>query len=176
MSTQTLRFPRMVEESPRSTALLRVLTTNTRLLWPGGEIRVALVPCGPGLAAALRHAQSAGRVVRNLQNARHQLAAEQRGLRVADLRNEEPRGVRVSRLLILADDGGERFYRQVETLVRRHGPRVLAVRLQMDAGALGGMLFGPGQLARLLLIQHKDSVCAVLLAMAAQEEPPDAAA
>ena len=73
--------------------------------------------------------------------------------------------VRVSRLLLLADDGAERFYRHVETLLRRHGPRVLAVRLDLDAHALGELLFGPGRLVRLLMIVHKEAVSAILLTM-----------
>jgi hypothetical protein len=81
-----------------------------------------------------------------------------------------PRGVRISRLLLLADDGADRFYRRVESLLRRHGPRVLALRLDLDAAALGGLLFGPGRRARLLLIEHKDAVCRVLLALAGEGE------
>ncbi len=76
-----------------------------------------------------------------------------------------PRGVRVSRLLVLADDGAERFYRQVERLLRRYGSRVLAVRLEADADALGELLFGTNGRARLLMLNHKEAVSAFLLAM-----------
>ena len=76
--------------------------------------------------------------------------------------------MRISRLLVLADDGAERFYRRVEALLRRHGPRLMAVRLGIDAEGLGEMLFGPGRAARLLLIEHKTAVGAILLALADQ--------
>jgi len=173
LGTQTLRLPRLVDRDPRGPQLLRSLTTNTRPLWQGGKIEVPVVTCGSKLAAALRRAQSAGQVVRSLEIAQRKLATEERGLRLADRRSDVPRGARVSRLLVLADDGVERFYRHVETLLRRHGPRVLAVRLEVDAGALGELLFGPGHLVRLLLIEHKEAVCAVLLAMAEQGERPE---
>ena len=71
-----------------------------------------------------------------------------------------------SRLLVMADDGAERFYRQVERLLLRHGPRVLAVRLEVDADTLGEVVFGPGRRARLLLLDHKEAVSGVLLSMA----------
>jgi len=176
MSTRTLRLPRRVELDPRGPQLIRCLTAHTRPLWQGGEIEVPLLPLGSELAAALRSAHRAGRVVRGLESAQRTLAAEERGLRVADRQSDVPRGVRVSRLLVLADDGVERFYRHVEALLRRHGPRVLAVRLEADAGALGEILFGPGRLARLLMIEHKEAVCAVLLAMAGQEWRPGGSA
>ena len=119
----------------------------------------------PELAAALRNALSAGQTVRSLENAEHTLDAEERGLRLADRRSDMPRGVRISRLLLLADDGAERFYRQVERLLRRHGHRVLAVRLEVDADTLGELLFGPKHIVRLLMLDHKKAVCEALLSM-----------
>jgi hypothetical protein len=52
----------------------------------------------------------------------------------------------------LANDGADRFYRQVETLLHRHGARVLAIRLTLDEGGLGERLFGTGQVCRLVLL------------------------
>ncbi len=69
---------------------------------------------------------------------------------------------------MLSDDGSERFYRNVESLIQRHTPRVLALRLTTDEGTLGELLFGPDQRARLLLVEHKDAVSTVLLALAEQ--------
>jgi hypothetical protein len=66
---------------------------------------------------------------------------------MADRQIGVPRGVRVSRLLLLANVGAERFYRQIEALLRRHGPRVLALRLEIDENGLGELLFGPRRVA-----------------------------
>ena len=129
-------------------------------------MRIPVAPLSDALVAALRSAHSAGRVVRGLESAEQTLAAEERGLRIADRASGTPRGVRVSRLLLLSNDGAERFYRQVEALLRRHGQRVLAIRLAADAETLGALLFGPGRRARLLMLEHKDAVAAVLLALA----------
>ncbi|MCP4625382.1 MAG: hypothetical protein GY850_17950 [bacterium] len=122
------------------------------------------------LAAALKNANGAGQVVRGLEHVERVLAGEARGMRLADQRIGAARGVRVSRVLVLANDGAERFYRQVESLLRRHGQRVLAVRVEIDADGLGELLFGPGSLARLLMIGHKEAVGLVLSAMAGQWE------
>jgi hypothetical protein len=123
---------------------------------------------GADLEAALRSAYSAGRIVRGLEQSERALAAAQQGLVQVDRKTGVARGGRVSRLLVLADDGSERFYRSVESLLRRHEPRLLALRLSVDEGVLGRMLFGPDQVARLLLLDHKDSVSSVLLALAAR--------
>ncbi len=170
MSIRLLRLPRLVESDPRASQLLRSLTVHTRPLWHDGKFEVPSVTLGPEVAVALLNAHKAGRVVRGLESAERTLAAEERGLRQARRHEDMQRNVRVSRLLLLTDDGAERFYRHVETMLRRHGPRVLAIRLDVDAGSLGELLFGSGRIARLLMLKHKKAVSSVLLALAGKEE------
>ncbi len=126
---------------------------------------VPVVELGSELKKILRTLLQGGSLVRGLESAERILTAEGRGLRMADERSDSSRGERVSRLLLLADDGAERFYRRVETLLRRQGPRVLAVRLTMDAAVFGELLYGPGRLVKLLLVERKEAVSQVLLAM-----------
>jgi hypothetical protein len=164
-NTVALRLPRLVESDPRGQQLLHILTTQTRPLWQGSELNVPVATLSPELAAALRNVLSAGQVVRSLEEAERTLDAEERGLHLVDRRSDIPRGVRISRLLLLADDGAERFYRQVERLLRRHGHRVLAVRLEVDADTLGESIFGPNHLVRLLMLDHKKAVCEAILSM-----------
>jgi hypothetical protein len=165
---ETLRLPKRVEGEPAAADLARQLVARSRPLWAGAASRVAQVEITPGLEAALKSAFSARQIVRGLEAAERVLAGEARGLKRVDRRTGVERGSRVSRLLILADDGAERFYRNVDALVHRHAPRVLALRVSADEQSLGGLLFGPDQVARLLLVEHKDAVSAVLLALAAQ--------
>src|SRR4029453_14968822 len=72
---------------------------------------------------------------------------------------------RVSRLLIVSDDGSERFSRQVGLVLHQHGRRLLALRLRFDAGHLGAMLFGNGRTAKAVCVSHKAAVASVLLAL-----------
>jgi hypothetical protein len=166
LSKPVLRLPRMVESDLRGEQLLHLLTTQTRPLWKGSELEVFVTTLSPELTAALRNALRAGQVVRSLENAESMLDSEERGLSLVDRGSDMPRGVRISRLLLLADDGAERFYRQVERLLRRHGHRVLSVKLEADAETLGDSLFGPNHLVRLLMLDHKKAVCEALLSMA----------
>ncbi len=167
MSLQSLRLPKLVESDPRGATLLRSLIEHAQPIRAGSEISVSGAKFD-GLESALQSAHRAGRVVRGLETAERTLAAEERGLRLADQSSVVKRGVRVSRLLLLADDGSDGFYRQVENLLRRNGPRVLAIRLDVDATGLGAPLFGAGRTTRLLMIQHKEAVAAVLFGCAEQ--------
>jgi hypothetical protein len=156
----------VVEDDPRAADLAHQLALRARPLWARGVLDVPCVEVTPALEAALKSAFSAGRIVRGLEGAQHALANEQHGLEHGDRKAGVGRGGRVSRLLVLAGDGSERFYRDVEALLRRHAPRVLALRLSLDEAALGQLLFGRDQAARLLMVAHKHAVSAVLLALA----------
>ena len=167
-----MRLPKQIEGDPRASAILERLTSHGRPLWSGGALLVADVPLDALLETALRDAREQGRVVRGLERATTALDAQERGLDRADRLAGVARGERISRLLLLADDGAERFYRHVESVLVRHGARVLALRLDVGARALGERVFGPGALAKLVLLDHKDAVAAALRAIAAGASAP----
>jgi hypothetical protein len=172
-SMQNLRLPKSVEADPRAEQLRSVLGANVQQLWSEGELKVPSAPFEATLITALMSAFSSGFMLRGLDAAERKLESEERGLKRVDERSGVERGQRVSRLLLLSDDGAERFYRQVERCLLRHGPRVLAIRLNVDAVGLGELFFGPGGLARCLLIHHKDAVSAILLALALEPVSAD---
>jgi hypothetical protein len=163
---QALRLPRIVEADPQGQNLLNNLAAYARPLRPGGTVMVPTVPFTPALAEALRRAHKTDQLVRSLEGAELKLTAEARGLGLVDQKSGALRGERISRLLVLADDGAERFYRQVEKLLREHGPRVLAVRLDIKSETLGQTLFDHSHRVLLLLVDHKKAVSAMLLALA----------
>ncbi len=170
---ETVRLPRKVEEECDAGRLANELVARAQPLWAGGELRVARAELAPGLEAALRSAYSAGRIVRGLEGAERALGVEKRGQKRVDHKTGVDRGQRVSRLLLLANDGSDRFHRRVESLLLRHAPRVLALRVSAAEDTLGRLLVGRDQVARLLLVKHKDAVSAVLLALAAQWSEKD---
>jgi len=170
LNGKALRLPRLVEADPRCGHIPRTLAARTRPLWQRGKTEVPACTLSSELVEVLRNAHRAGQVVRGLESAERKLANEARGLGLADRLSGVPRGVRISRLLVMADDGAERFYRQVETLLLRHGPRLLALRLDVDAEAFGALIFGPGRRVRLLMLDHKEAVSAYLLALVEPSE------
>jgi hypothetical protein len=166
------RLPRAIEADPAAAERVRQMLAAGRPLWRAGEIAVPHAPLDDALVAVLRAARRAGELVRGLEGAEQALAAEEKGLRLAERPGAGPRGARVSRLLLLADDGAERFYRRAEALLRRHAPRLVVVRLYADADVLGALLFAPGRPARAVLLERKEAVAAALLALSAPLTEP----
>ena len=76
-------------------------------------------------------------------------------------------GARVSRLLLLSDDGAERLYRNVERLAAAHAPRVLVAMITADAATLGRATIAREAAVKVVLVQHKQAVAALLRALTA---------
>jgi len=168
------QLPRQFCAAHDAEAFAATFATRAEPLWAGGEPRAPRLALYPALEAALQAARVARRVVRGLEQTRTALAAQQRGLAAVDDRTGRPRRARVSRLLVLADDGADRFYRQVDQLLTQHAPRVIAVRLAVDEVTLGQRFFGPQQAARLLMVDHKDAVAKTLEAISDRWGPSNA--
>ena len=156
------RLPRAVESGKHRDAVEAALDADRRLLWSGGTLRASHVPLSSSLRTALAALGSRGMLVRGLESAEAELAAERRGLDAlpADLRARQ--GRRVSRVLVVSDDGAAWFYRHVERLVMGNTPRVLVCRVACGAAELGALAFGAGSDAKLVLTNRKSAAAAVL--------------
>lgn len=162
---EQLRLPKALDADPRLPALRARLQASCRKLWEGSALCVPVLPWSEPLATALAQAKHAGHLLQGMESAERALAREAHGLSVADARSQGERGSRVSRLLVTSNDGSERFYRQVERLLRSQGARLLALRLDVDSQRLGAVIGDGEALARALLVEHKASVAAMLLAL-----------
>ena len=165
-------FPREIEAEARVAEALRArLAAAEQPLWAGAAIAAPRMSMGPALADRLGRAARADALVLGLEAAAARLDREAHGLAAADARRGEARGARVSRLLLVADDGAERFYREVERVARRHGARLLVCRLALDAAALGAAVTGRGSRVKAVLVEDKHVVADLLGALAREAEP-----
>jgi hypothetical protein len=172
MTSPSYRLPRSVESDARAGVLVDALEGRGTPLRPDGDVTVLEVMLDDDLVAVLKAANLARRLVRGGDRIEEVLAAETRGQQLADRVTGTARGPRVSRLLLVSDDGSDGFYRRVEKLLRRHAPRLLVFRVRAGAADLASPLYGDGSGARMLLLVHKDAVSAALLAVAGALSPP----
>jgi hypothetical protein len=160
-----IALPREVEADPGHGAIRAQLAVASRPLWRGGTTAVPVLSLRPPFAAALQAARRDGHLVLGLERATEALAAEAHGLDLAACRPTTGAGVRVSRLLLLSEDGAERLYRHVERLALKHAPRVLVVVLSVDAATLGGATTGRDAPVKVVLVQRRRAVAALLRAL-----------
>lgn len=165
MPSIPLLLPKLVETHPRYQNLVRLLSAETEKLWSGSDVKVAVVKFTDLVKDALIKAKEGDHLSRGVDGIVRNLGVEGRGLKLADKKIGEKRVQRISRLLVMSNDGAERFYRKIEAILRQHGERVLAIRINTDSANLGESIFGPEKAVKLLLIDHKESVADVLLAL-----------
>jgi hypothetical protein len=164
-----LRLPKAIEADAAGAALHAALGERAQKLWPGGVLLAPTAAWSDALAQALTQAQRGGHLVRGLELAEKTLEREARGLSLADARSATERGARVSRLLLVGNDGTERFYRQVERLAQKQAPRLLTIRVDATSDVLASVVPHAAGVVRALMLEHKDDVVRVLWALYARQ-------
>lgn len=167
-SLEQLRLPKALEQDGIGPRLRARLLEGAEKLWSRGVVVAPQAAWSVALERALGDAHRQGRLVRGLDAIEATLSRQAHGLSLADARSEVGRGARVSRLLIMSGDGTERFYRQAERLVCNHAPRVLPVRVDTNSERLAGVVPLAAGVVRALLVEHKEAVVRVLLALHAE--------
>lgn len=167
MNLSDIRFPRQLEADGAAETIRKALMASTVKLWPGGDLDVAKITMDEPLQKALRLARLQGRIQYGFETVSSKLAEESKGIANVRGRRGAPYGDRVSRLLLFSNDGAERFYRHIESLLQAHAPRMLGCLLDIDCIALGSALTGKEIRIKLLMADHKDAVSEILRTMVA---------
>lgn len=150
-----LKLPKGILSHPLAGEIEALLQRNLRQLWDGGDIALPELTFGAGLQDALRTAARTGHVIQGIEAAEKSLASERRGLQVLQSKTAEAQNPRLSRLMILSNDGSERFYRDVEKLLLEHAGRLWGCLTNASAEDLGQLLMPPQKMARSLMINDR---------------------
>lgn len=169
------KLPKRLENDPRHAAVMGILGRDPRGLGRQGRIEVPSVVLSQMAVTAIRRAWMSGFVVRGIEDAVRFLDNERRGIEIARRRASQAAGGRVSRLAFVTNDGSDRFYRGVESLLREHTPRLMVLLVNEDARTFSREIFSRGRLCRFVMVTHKDALSEVLIALA-DETPVDEAA
>jgi hypothetical protein len=164
------RWPRRVIESGVAEALAERWVASRASARAGGLPPYARAVLSPALATTLFEARRARRAVRGLEPASEVLEREAIGRgRAGQMGGAPGRPARIARLLLVSSDGSDRLYRKIERLRISHGVIVEVLVIAGDEQALGAAVFGPGERARVVLIDHKEAVARVVEAIDAFE-------
>lgn len=161
----TLKLPRNIEAHPQYEALKRLLIQNQRLLWEKGTVHVPAVHFDAALEQALTQALSLKHLERGLEHIDQVLTLEKKGIQAMQEKQSTPPAYRVSRILLIANDGAERFYRGCESTLLHNQDRLLSLWLDVGSFQLGLKLFGPEKPVKALLVSDKGAATQVLLSL-----------
>jgi hypothetical protein len=159
----TYKLPRQLVSDPKAEGLLEQLFSCTRKLNQESGLVIPVFELTDAFKKSLLTARRAGHAVRGFDNASEILLLERNG--ILKLNKQDGQGNRISRLVLISNDGSDNFYNKVNNLLVKYSPRVLGSVIDADSYVLGSLLFGEGKIAKLILIDHKDAVSGVLLSI-----------
>lgn len=155
----SLRMPKDVADHPRLAALEKYFKDTQRPLREGSEVRVSVWPLDEKLRASLQGILHTGHVVQGLESIGELLDREKKGLDAARLKSgQQAPAPRLARLILLSNDGSERFLRDAAAVLSRHVDRAHGALVDVTAEELGKLFTQKGKPAKALLIDDRKAL------------------
>ncbi len=135
-----LKLPRTSLEPHDIAAVESLFQADLRPVFDGSNSLISWLALDERIRNSFNAVARTGCFSRGLELIAKLLDDEKKGLVAVEERVQQPPTQRMSRLLFISNDGSERFYRQVASLLTQHGNRVWACHLDADAEALGRLI------------------------------------
>jgi hypothetical protein len=152
-----MKLPRQLEKEKVESDVRAVLEKESIELCSDSNIYIPVLKLNPELRKQIFYAKFADELIVGYRDVEKALENELHGLQ-----NVNNKSDRVSRLLIVTNDGSPRFYRQLEFLHKKQGGRVLICRLDVDSLLMGNILELKDKQVKAVLLNRKESVVNVL--------------
>lgn len=152
-----MELPKQLTTDHVESDVRAALERETIKLCDGSEVSIPVLQSTPELRKQLFYAKSIGELMIGYETIEKSLSNELRGLLKVDSKSE-----RVSRLLIVTNDGSPRFYRELGFLNKKQGGRVMICRLDVGSGSMGKILGLEGTRVKAVLLNRKTAVVNVL--------------
>ena len=152
-----MKLPKQLEKEKVESDVRAVLEKESIELCSDSIIYIPVLKLTPELGKQIFYAKFLGELILGYRNVEKTLENELHGLQ-----NVNNKSDRVSRLLIVTNDGSPRFYRQLEFLHKKQGGRVWICRLDVDSLLMGNILELKDKQVKAVLLNRKESVVNVL--------------
>ncbi len=152
-----MKLSKQLEKEQVESDVRAVLEKESIELCSDSNIYIPILKLNPELRKQIFHAKFLDELIIGYRDVEKTLENELHGLH-----NVNNKSDRVSRLLIVTNDGSPRFYRQLEFLHEKQGGRVLICRLDVDSLLMGNILELKDKQVKAVLLNRKKSVVNVL--------------
>jgi hypothetical protein len=162
-----LKLPKNIVTHPNVAAMEQLFCRDMRLLHANGRLKVPRWDFDEKCRNALGIVYGFKHLTQGLESIGKSLDKELNGLKALKEQPGQTQNQRLSRLVILSNDGSERFYHQAESLLVKHADRALACIVEATAEELGEAFTKKANPAKALLIDDRKALEAFLSALAA---------
>ena len=156
-----MKLPKQLKKDNVEEEVRAILERARFELYSNSNIYIPVLQLNPELRKNIFYAKSLGELIIGYEAVEKSLANERKGLQNVDNQSE-----RVSRLLIVTNDGSPRFYRELTFLQNKQGGRVLICRLDVDSFLMADILGLKDKAVKAVLVNRKNSVVNVLKSVA----------
>ena len=161
-----LKLPKNILSHPKILRIEEMLTSNLRQLHSEGRMKVPSWAFTDGVRQGLKKAYDSKNLVQGLEAISDHLDQELKGLKSLKKQPGQTQNDRLSRLIILSNDGSERFYHNAESILSRHAGRAMACVVQASSEELGAAFTKKSNPAKAFLIAERKALEDFLAAMA----------
>lgn len=134
------------------------LQKNLKLLRPDGTHKAPQLVYDDALRKALKEALRAKHLVQGLEKIGNQLDKEKKGLDLLKNKSGQVSAPRMSRLILLANDGSERFYHDAESILIRHADRAYGCLVLADSETIGKEIAVKAMPAKAFMIDDRKAL------------------
>ncbi len=159
-----MKLPKELAKENIEAKVLAALERERFEIDSGSGMHIPVLQLNPELRKNIFYAKSLGELIIGSDLIEITLAAERKGLQNVGNQSE-----RISRLLLVTNDGSERFYRELSFLQNKQGGRVLICRLNIDSALMADILGLKEKTVKAILVNRRNSVVNVLKAMQVEE-------
>jgi hypothetical protein len=152
-----MKLPKQLGKEDLEEGVQAVLENESIELCSDSNIYIPVLKLNPELRKQIFYAKFQGELIVGSRDIEKSLKNELHGLKKVNNLSD-----RVSRVLLVTNDGSPRFYRQLEFLHKEQGGRVLICRLDIDSVLMGNILELKEKQVKAVLLNRKESVVNVL--------------
>ena len=152
-----MKLPKQLGKEDLEEGVQAALENESIELCSDSNIYIPVLKLNPELRKQIFYAKFQGELIVGSRDIEKYLKNELHGLKKVNNLSD-----RVSRVLIVTNDGSPRFYRQLEFLHKEQGGRVLICRLDIDSVLMGNILELKEKQVKAVLLNRKESVVNVL--------------
>jgi hypothetical protein len=152
-----MKLPKQLDAEDIESDVRAALEKESVELYSDSGISVPLFRLNPELRKTLFYAKTTRELIVGYEAITKALANELHGLKKVGNQSD-----RVSRLLIMTNDGSPRFRRGLEYLQKKQGARVLICQLDVDSATMAEILGVKNAVVKVVLLNRKTSVANAL--------------
>ena len=161
-----LKLPKNILAHPNVKAIEALFSSDMRYLYSEGRIQVPQWRFDDQMQRALQDAFNSKNLIQGLEGIGDHLDKELKGLKALKKLPGQAQNERLSRLIILSNDGSERFYHNAESILTRHGDRAMVCIVQATSEQFGELFTKKSNPAKALMIDERKALETFLAAIA----------